>query len=444
MAVQGDWKVLVAGWVFTTASEFLVVRFNPDGSLDSSFGNSGKVAVQLGSTAYPGSIANALAILPDGKIVVGGYANDSAGNGDLLLVRLNPDGSFDSSFGTGGVVLAPLGGGPNGSQWAEADHLALQPDGKIVASGYDYNSGSPQSVLIRLNPDGTVDSSFANGGTLVTQLGDGCSSCGTPPLGNDALAVQADGKILGAGTADDPASSDASLIIRLNGDGGFDHTFGSGGKVVDDLGTHLAGGRSSDLRALVLQANGKILVGGFGNDSTSNGAFLVARLNSDGSLDSAFGTAGEVLSQLGTTSPPQSAVHALAVGPEGKVVAAGYVQDTDGYGKLMVARLIADRPPTASFTTSPTSVPAGSPVSFNGSASRDPDGTIASYAWNFGEWHHRQCRHTGSRVCPSWDVHRHPDGNRRRCPHRDRHRRRNCHRSPPHQPAPACQPPAPA
>jgi uncharacterized delta-60 repeat protein len=440
VAVQGDGKVVAAGNLYDAADTVFVARFNEDGSLDQSFGDGGKLVAQLGVAGEGGSEALSVAAQPDGKIVVGGWAADSAANADLLLFRLDSDGSFDPTFGIGGVVRAALGGGPSGEQSAESRQLsfqsdgkivvggdasnssgkgellvarfnpdgrpdasfgsggrtltgatgfataiALQRDGKIIASGYHYATGGSEVLLTRFNADGSIDSWFANAGTLAAQLGIGCSVCASPQSEIEALAVQPDGKILGAGFADDAENED-SLLIRLNGAGSMDPSFGTGGQVRDEMGMPSSNySPRSTLSGIALQANGRILVGGFGTDSNGNDALLLARLTGSGSRDPAFGSGGTILSQLGTTTSPYSYVNSVALTNDGKAVAAGRATDTDGYAKLLLTRLIADLPPIASFTASSSTVHAGAAVTFAAVASTDPDGVITRYTWNFGD-----------------------------------------------------------
>src|SRR6185437_7143152 len=175
-------------------------------------------------------------------------------------------------------------------------------------------------MLTRFNADGSIDSSFASGGTLAAQLGIGCSVCASPQSEIEALAVQPDGKILGAGFADDAENED-SLLNRLNGDGSLDPSFGTGGQVRDEMGMSSSNySPRSTLSGIALQANGRILVGGFGTDSNGNDALLLARLTGSGSRDPAFGSGGTILSQLGTTTSPYSSVNSVALTTDGKVV----------------------------------------------------------------------------------------------------------------------------
>ncbi|MGQ0595387.1 MAG: delta-60 repeat domain-containing protein [Gammaproteobacteria bacterium] len=173
--------------VFNT--DIALARYNPDGSLDASFGAAGKVVIDLGGTS---NSVSAL-VQPDGKLVAAGDRFLDPGF-DLILVRYNADGSLDTSFGSGGLVVNPEG--------SEALGLVLQPDGKLmvkgvgslfrfhgVAAGGLGTSTGQDRVLARYHPDGTLDTSFGTGGVVVT---DGSSSSG----GWLGLAVQADGRLV--------------------------------------------------------------------------------------------------------------------------------------------------------------------------------------------------------------------------------------------------------
>lgn len=443
VAVQPDGKVLVGGDVWLSGEErLLVMRLNPDGTLDSSFANGGKLIVQLGQGSSPQSAVNGLAVQGDGRIVITGHVSDSSGNDELLVARLNPDGSFDSSFGSGGKVITQLGqGGAGAGSYGRAAAidstgrvvldgsatdsslaskvfvarfnsdgspdssfgsggavivnspiefargLAVQADGKVLVSGYDPASSDTFAVL-RLTSSGVLDGSFGSGGEVIQQLGQTCMTCAAPISEADALTVQPDGRVVVVGEASDSSGHDDSLIVRLHPDGSFDSSFGAGGVVRDDMGLPNAGGPYSSLAAVIVMPNGKLLVGGRASDANRYGAFLIARLKGDGTLDSSFGSGGEVVSQFGltpTSGSPDSAVNALALDEShGKLVAASGATDTNGYPKLLVARLIADLSPTASLAITPNPVQAGNPVTFAGAAS-DPDGTIAGYAWNYGD-----------------------------------------------------------
>jgi uncharacterized delta-60 repeat protein len=240
--------------------------------------------------------AHAVAIQRDGKIVVVGF---SFGR-DWAIVRYNPDGSLDPTFGAGGFkFVSPLG--IEGDSWASA--VAIQPNGKLVVGGFTYANGLA-FALIRLNANGNLDPSFGSGGALLTDMLTG--------MGGDsrvaALAIQPSGKIVAAGYASIRGFYSDFALARYTDNGTLDPTFGTGGKVLTDLGG------TAGIASLVAQTNGRIVAGG-----TAGGDFAVARYTDNGSLDQTFGAGGTVLTDLGG----YDALSAIVVQPNGKIVAAG-------------------------------------------------------------------------------------------------------------------------
>lgn len=214
LAVQPDGKILVAGTRQpggTNDGSIVVARLNADTSLDTSFGDAGLAIVNVS----PGLLdeARALALQPDGKIVVAGYAtfNDYA----FALVRLTATGQLDAGFGSGGIVTtAP-------SFQSQGRSLALQPDGKIVVGGAS-NFGF---ALLRYLADGSLDTTFGSGGVVFT-------SVGVPNAGINDVTIQTNGKIAAVGNALSGFGFDSGEIevVRYNPDGSLDTGFGTGGR----------------------------------------------------------------------------------------------------------------------------------------------------------------------------------------------------------------------
>jgi hypothetical protein len=217
LAIQADGKVVVAGSIisefegdFHINTDFALARYNADGSLDSSFGTGGRVTTDFGDyfpTQDFGSYdqANALALQADGRIVVGGFSSDNFLDiVDFSLARYNTDGSLDSSFDGDGRVTTDFAGFRD-----EARALALQADGKIVAAGFadDFNDSSTISAfaLARYNTDGSLDTSFGRRGRVTTHF-----DADSHDVAN-ALALQADGKIVAAGSSNVTGSGDFAL-----------------------------------------------------------------------------------------------------------------------------------------------------------------------------------------------------------------------------------------
>ncbi len=265
MARQPDGKVVLAGYVRVGGAggqyDLGVVRYNADGSLDTSFDGDGKVITAV----TPGDdFGNAMLLQPDGKILVVGAS--LLANNDFSMVRYNPDGSLDAGFGVGGIVTTPLGAG---NDWG-AD-VALQPDGKIVFVGQSHTGANIDVAVVRYMSDGTLDGTFGAGGMVFTAVGPGDDY-------GRAVAIQPDGKILVAGRTFNGVNEDV-LVLRYNPNGTLDPSFSGDGVV-----TTAIGGGDDAAEAIAIGSDGRILVGG----SSNNGAnldFALIRYGADGSLD---------------------------------------------------------------------------------------------------------------------------------------------------------------
>jgi uncharacterized delta-60 repeat protein len=304
VVVQADGKIVIAGRTRTTATnfDFALARYNPDGSLDLSFGADGTVTTDfVGGHDEVGGVA----IQADGKIVAAGVAGTGS-LPDFGVVRYNPDGSLDTSFDGDGKVITDFGGND------AASAIAIQSDGKILAAG-GSSLGNPDFALARYNADGSLDTSFGGDGTVTTDF-----------TGQDVhdlasgVAVQADGKIVAAGEAITTPSGDLDFaVVRYNPDGSLDTSFDGDGKASTDFGTILDRALGVDL-----QSDGKIVAAGSVTTDFSRGRidFALARYNPNGSLDTAFSGDGKVTTDF---AGAQDEAFAVAVQTDGKVVAAG-------------------------------------------------------------------------------------------------------------------------
>jgi uncharacterized delta-60 repeat protein len=286
VALQPDGKILVVGNSGAPGPrDFALVRYNTDGSLDSRFGNGGKVLTDLGSKGTSDDCAATVAIQRDGKIVVGGFSNRRRPY-DFTVVRYNSDGSLDNGspsdttpgdeFGSKGIAFADFGG--RDEIWA----LAIQPDGKIVTAGFSWSQDALHMIgrdtlgikLARFNSDGSLDRSFGNEGKVAPSLS------GSPQVFD--LALQPDGKIVVPvafyrappgrvewrdNTTPRPYVTPYTLprydiaVIRFNSDGGPDGEFGKGGVNFTNLDPNEQVGPKS----VALQRDGKIVVGSTAN-----------------------------------------------------------------------------------------------------------------------------------------------------------------------------------
>ena len=303
LTLQPDGKLIAAGETFNGPNgHFALVRYNPDGNPDPTFGSGGIVTTAFGPSDDE---ALGVAVQPDGKIVAAGSAYTGS-RYEFAVARYTADGKLDPSFGPGsnGKVTTPLGdsGGANA--------LALQPDGKIVAAGAVPVASNWDFALVRYNSDGSLDTSFNGTGEVTTPIGPSEDSAYT-------IVAQPDGKLVAAGYAASGASAEFALA-RYNPDGKLDPGFGSGGKVTTPLGTG-----SNKVCGLVLQPDGKIVAAG-NSGSASDPDFGLVRYNPDGTLDLGFGSGGKITTAFGTGA---EAARAVALQPDGKLVAAGYASN---------------------------------------------------------------------------------------------------------------------
>lgn len=284
-----------------TTSEFAVARFNSDGTLDTGFNTTGKALVSVLSSAR--NEANDALILSDGKVLVAG-SSYYGGSPRIGMVRFNEDGTLDTGFdGDGKAVIDP------GNE-AQGYAVCEQPeDGKIVVAGSYYNGNNQDFLIVRCNSAGALDTSFG---------GDGIVS--TPIFRSDraeAVVVQADGKIIAAGSASDFGVSDFALV-RYNTDGSLDTSFGEDGIVTTDFGSY------DSINSLKIDAEGRIVAAGTANNETDSD-FAIARYLADGSLDTTFGDGGKVMSPIGASGDNMDA---MAIQDDGKILLAGDVETT--------------------------------------------------------------------------------------------------------------------
>ncbi len=285
VAVQPDGKILVGGWFTNLAGQArnYLGRLNADGSIDNTFTN--------GTDNWVYSIA----VQADGKILAGGLFSNLAGQVRSRIGRLNVDGSLDNTFTNGA----------NGDVWS----IAVQADGKILVGGFFTNlAGQVRNNLGRLNADGSLDNTFTNGADSDV----------------NSIAVQADGKILVGGFFTNLAGQVRNNLGRLNADGSLDNTF--------------TNGANDAVWSIAVQADGKILVGGWFWNLAGQSRISLGRLNADGSLDSTF------------TNGANASVYSIAVQADGKILVGGIFITLAGQARNNLGRLNADGSLDNSFT----------------------------------------------------------------------------------------------
>ena len=399
--LQPDGKIIVVGSATTNAPQsyqIAVARYNTNGSLDATFDGDGKLTTTV--DANKPSAASAVALQPDGKIVVVGRVGDlpSAGSPDAVIVRYNPDGSLDATFDGDGIRLIANFDAQNA--YDAASDVAVQADGKIVIAAGTIASGFQGFVVARLNADGAFDASFGTGGYTRTQLDN-------QTIAAPKLALTADGKILltgdavgaklirynsngtldgsfGSGAIINNAGGDSirldangkivtvnntsqvnTVVRRYNADGSTDATFGVNGAATITFTNANGSGNFNNPYDLAIQPDGKIVVGGtIRLETAASRDFALARLNANGSIDSLFAFNG----RLTTDIQGEDIGHSILIQPDGKIVLAG-----ESGGGFTVARFV---PSVLNNVCRPIS-------DFDGDGKSD-----LAYFNNSGEWKH--------------------------------------------------------
>ncbi len=321
VTLQPDEKVLIGGWFtsFNGEPRRHIARLNADGSLDTSFHpGTGASFAGLGAP-----YVTTLAVQPDGKVLVGGRFTSFDGVDRGRVARLNSDGSLDSSFGSGV--------GADDTVWCSI----VQPDGKLLVAGnFATYDGVSRNLIARLNSDGSLDASFSPGLGAIGVI--------------RALVRQPDGKYLIGGGFTPHTAPGQRMIARLNSDGSVDTSFLPGS------------GLSGGIRAIALQPDGKVLVGGTFAYYNGEERVRIARVNSNGIVDLGF---DPVHGATGT-------VDAIVLQPDGKLLIGGQFAHYDGYEVNQIARVHAHGGIDTTFTS-------GSGASgFVYALSRRPDGRL--------------------------------------------------------------------
>ncbi len=304
--IQSDGKIVASGPTDSDPTTSVIfdaalVRYNTDGSLDTSFGTAGIVTSRFGPPGYL-FVVNAIGIQSDNKLVVAGIYNGGANGNEFFAIRYTSTGALDNSFGSGGVVFTSFGTSSD-----TCYGMTIQPDGKIVLCGTAIVPGlQPDFALARYNTDGSLDTTFGTGGLVTTDFGNGYSENG------NKVTIQPDGKLILAGFI--YGTSTDYALARYNPDGSLDTAFGTGGKVTTGIGTLQDYGAS-----VLLQTDNKIIVSGYSSIALYD--FSMARYNTDGTLDTSFGTGGKVNTDFNSGSDDYA--YASALQPDGKIILAG-------------------------------------------------------------------------------------------------------------------------
>ena len=334
IALQADGKIVVGGSAFQgnvgASDDFALARYLPDGSLDTTFGSGANGIVTRINTASD-EVINGLALQNDQKIVVAGTAFTGV-NHNFIVGRYNANGTLDTSFDSDGIVTTPIGAGSSFSEAMVIEHndtntvlddkiiLAGSAEMLVAGNGEDEEETTLDFALVRYNADGSLDTGFGVNGIVTTPVGSGHDFAET-------VIIQSDGKLLVAGSVFSDEAPEQFALVRYNADGGLDTAFGNNGIVMTPLGnTELR--RNAQAFALAIQpSDGKIVVGGFSFATLTGRDFTLVRYNTDGTLDTGFGVAGIEISPF---SAQMDEIHALSVLSDGTILAGGFITNDSG------------------------------------------------------------------------------------------------------------------
>ena len=297
VVLQSDGKIVVAGYSYNGSNyDIAVVRYNTDGSLDTSFGTGGKVTTAIG---LGNDYAESVVVQSDGKIVVAGYSHNGS-NYDIAVVRYTDTGSLDTTFSGDGILTTTIG-----SRDDYAESVVVQSDGKIVVAGF-YNNGSGNLLtVVRYTDTGSLDTSFSGDGKQVT----------SDATRGYSVVLQGD-KIVVAGYSYNGSNNDIA-VVRYNTDGSLDTSFSGDGTVTTAIA--ISGGHD-EANSVVVQGDGKIVVAGYSYNG-SNYDLAVVKYNTDGSLDTSFSGDGQVTTAIGLG---EDLARSVMLQGDGNIVVAGY------------------------------------------------------------------------------------------------------------------------
>jgi len=356
VAVQPDGMILVAGT--NNSNKFAIAHYTASGSLDNGFGTNGSTITDI---PMSGTVHD-MVLQPDGKILVCGVGN----GGEFTVVRYLANGSLDTGFDSDGIATVAFSSGAS-----IAFSIALQADGKILLAGeIDVGGGVRQYALARLDGAGSLDATFDGDGRVTTDVGTGWDIA-------YAVAVQADGKIVAAGST----GSDIS-VVRYNSDGSLDTGVGTDGKTVTGPGL-----LDDYVYALAIQPDGKIVVAGNAVTNVDDRGFLVERFDADGNVDSGFGTSGRFIYPIASLA--REGANGVVIQPDGRIVVTGEFVSSQSPNDLDIAVIRFDSDGTLDATFGTAGVfkyDFGTILDFGNAVAIQPDGKILAAGETDGDF----------------------------------------------------------
>ncbi|MEW6474047.1 MAG: fibronectin type III domain-containing protein [Actinomycetota bacterium] len=359
LTLQPDGRILVAGW---GSGGFSIARYNTDGSLDTTFAGDGATIIPAPGV---GAVAHAIATGPGGSIFLAGSVSDGGYDSNFVVAKLTADGALADDFG-GGIVVSNLGGNDF------ATGVLLQPDGKVVATGWTSGSSYSAFAVRRYNTDGSDDVTFAgSGGTTISFPQSTWVS--TPPAYAEASALSADGRIVIAGTAITSYGGDFALA-RLHPDGSLDESLDGDGRLHIDF---TEGGSNDTGTALAVAPDGRLFIAGIVTVSQSWAGLVAVRpfglLTTPAAVEDVRATpadravtvtwkapledGGSPITAYEVTASPGGATYRVA-GNQRSVAVAGLVNGVPYTFSVRARNAVGFGPATATPPSTPRTLPA--------------------------------------------------------------------------------------
>jgi len=328
------------------------VSGQPAGTLDLTFNGTGKVVYNKDNM----DLYTDVKVQSDGKIVAVGTSYTPTWSAEIEVTRYLVDGSFDLTFGTGGHFNY------SGGIETGAYKCIIKDDGKILIGGYTTDYATYSMLLLQLNEDGTPDISFGTNGVVLENIGPGENII-------NALAVQDDGKILAAGYSQNTEYKNVPVILRFSATGVRDTAFGTDGLASIPI-TEI----DNDFSAIRIQSDGKIVAAGHISNGMSWFSLLVARFNTDGLLDTGYGTDGIINLNLGNVDDE---FYDLQLTPDDEAILAGFtVSQGDLFYHLLLMKFDASGFPDISFGLDGYTIVGEVPYTFGDAMVLQTDGKI--------------------------------------------------------------------
>lgn len=300
ISLQQDTKIIACGYTQNPNNQFVIMRYNDDGTPDTNFGTTGITTTQIGSTTSRAEILCST-IQADGKIVVAGYYYDTNILTQIVIARYNTDGALDTNFGTLGTITTLIGTG------CSAKSMVIDAAGNIVVTGNAVINGSPQIAIARYTTDGRFDTNFGNNGIVTTAIG--VRACA------NAVSIDSSNNIVIAGCASDGSTSNTFMLAKYSSTGVLDTSFANEGIALTTIGN------VSEINSMGIDSNGKIVVCGYSNSGSD--VATIARYKNTGTLDTDFNSSGDTPGIITCKYGNRARVNALALDDSDNIIIAG-------------------------------------------------------------------------------------------------------------------------